>query len=166
MYPVKQIDMDFCNVCTLTCFTGFYSGYSAAVHKEYIYICSQLPRATPFQLTVSLKTRQKTTKKACQALRQGQSGSLSGFRSSREGTFPKKTQTHHQSKIFLARNPLHCSGNPASLQQNTQSHWQPEGVSETTARHARGTILPCGTWGKAKTATAPFLGLRILAGPL
>lgn len=30
--------MDFCNVCTLTCFTGFYSGYSAAVHKEYIYL--------------------------------------------------------------------------------------------------------------------------------
>lgn len=106
------------------------------------YICTQLPRARPFQLTVLLKTKQKTTKKACQALRQGTSCSLLGLRSSREGTFPKKTQTHHQSKIFLTRNPLPCSGNPASLQQNTQRHWQPEGVSEATACRARDAIVP------------------------
>jgi len=30
--------MHFCNVCTLTCFTCFYSGYSPAVHKEYMYL--------------------------------------------------------------------------------------------------------------------------------
>lgn len=111
------------------------------LRTKNIHICSRLPRARPFQLTVLLKTRQKTTKNACQAPRQGTSGGLSGLRSSREGTFPKKTQTHHQSKIFLTRNPLHRSGNPASLQQNTQSHWQPEGVSETAAHCARDTIL-------------------------
>lgn len=73
-----------------------------------------------------IKARQKTTEKTCQALSQGKICSLSGLRCSYEGTFPKNFQTHRQSNILLSRNPLHCSGNPARLQQNAQSQWQPK----------------------------------------
>lgn len=69
-------------------------------------------------------------------------------------------------KIFVNRNPLCSSVNPASLQRNTQSHWQPEGVNKTPAHDARDAILPHGTWGMAKTAVAPLLELWLLAGPL
>lgn len=131
---------------------------------KYIYIykriCTRL-----FHLTVLLKTRQKTTEKTCQALSQGKICSFSGLRRSHEGTFPKKLQTHHQPNILLSRNPLHHSGNPASLRQNTQSHRQPK--SWVKPLHAMPEkLLTRGTWGRAKTTAAPFLGLWLLAGPL
>lgn len=126
----------------------------------YIHICARL-----FHLTVLLKTRQKTTEKTCQALSQGKTCSLSGARRSHEGTFPKKLQTHHQPNILLSRNPLHCSGNPASLRQNTQSHWQPKSWGKPL--HAMPEkLLTHGMRGRAKISLGPFLGLWLLAGPL